>query len=92
MTELQLDPQNAYETLAEALHIFREQQEQPPVHAITDLRNAVARAAEVWRGCEPLRATRDKEFRSHLVKLKLLLAGAYQTLEAFNEAHLPQAA
>ena len=56
------------------------------------LQEAVSRATEVWQHCEPLRATREKEFRYHVVKLKLLVASAHQLLDTFSEARLSQAA
>ena len=42
---------------------------------------AVTQATEVWQKCEWHRATSTKEFRAHVVRLKLLLAGVYQTLD-----------
>jgi len=46
----------------------------------------------VWQRCESVRATREKEFRYQVVRLKLLLAGAYQTLDALPGGRLPRAA
>jgi hypothetical protein len=83
------DPRHAYETLAEALLVFRDHQDHPTAHAITELHAAVDRVTEAWQRCEAQRATQEKEFRYHVVRLKILLAGAYQTLEALSDAHLP---
>lgn len=79
MTDPPLDPQRAYEALAEALRLFYTQ---PPTdHALTEVRDAVTHATEVWQRCELQRATSTKAFRAHVVRLKLLLAGVYQTLD-----------
>ena len=79
MPEPPLDPQRAYEALAEALRLFYAQ---PPTdQALTAVRDAVIHATEVWQRCELHRATSTKEFRAHVVRLKLLLAGVYQTLD-----------
>lgn len=86
------DPQDEYETLADALRIFHNSQESPTLHAIAELQDAVACVTEAWQRCEAQRATREKEFRYHVIRLKLLLAGAHQTLEALYEAHLSKAA
>ena len=78
MTEPPLDPQRACEALAEALRLFYAH---PPTdQARTAVREAVTQATEVWQRCEVQRATSTKEFRAHVVRLKLLLAGVYQTL------------
>ena len=79
MSEPPLDPQRAYEALAAALRLFY-------VHPLTAqartaVREAVTQATEVWQRCEWQRATSTKEFRAHVVRLKLLLAGVYQTLD-----------
>ena len=92
MIEHPLDPQREYDALAEALQSFHAQEAQPTVQAITALQEAVVCATEAWQQCEPLRATREKEFRYHVVKLKLLLAGAYQTLDALPGVHRLEAA
>jgi len=92
MTEPPLDPQREYEALAEALQIFQAQESQPTPHAIIALHQAVARAATAWQQCEPLRPTREKEFRYHVIRLKLLVAGACQTLDAHSGLRLPRAA
>jgi hypothetical protein len=55
MTEPPLDPQIEYEALAEALQIFQAQESQPTPQAIIALHQAVARAAQAWQQCEPLR-------------------------------------
>jgi hypothetical protein len=79
MTEPPLDPQRASEALAEALRLFYAH---PPTdQARTAVREAVTQATEVWQRCEVQRATSTKEFRAHVVRLKLLLAGVYQTLD-----------
>jgi hypothetical protein len=79
MTEPPLDPQCAYEALAQALRLFYAQ---PPTdQTLTTVRDAVTHAAEVQRKCELQRATSTKEFRAHVVRLRLLLAGVYQTLD-----------
>ena len=81
MTEPPLDPQRAYEALAVALRLFYAH---PPTdQARTAVREAVTQATEVWQRCEVQRATSTKEFRAHVVRLKLLLAGVYQTLDLF---------
>jgi hypothetical protein len=83
MSEPPLDPQRAYEALAEALRLFYAQ---PPTdQALTAVREAVTQATEVWQRCEWQRATSTKEFRAHVVRLKLLLAGVYQTLDIFPD-------
>src|SRR5689334_21293481 len=92
MTEHSLDPQRAYEALAEAFHRFQQQEAEPTSQRITALQDAVVRATEAWQRCEPLRATREREFRYHVVKLKLLLAGATQRLDAAADCPLSQAA
>ena len=79
MTEPTLDPQRTYKALAEALQLFYAQP--PTEQALTAVRDAVTRATEVWQKCELQRATSTKEFRSHVVRLKLLLAGVYRTLD-----------
>jgi hypothetical protein len=79
MPEPPLDPQRAYEALAEALRLFYAQ---PPTdQALTAVWDAVTHATEVWQRCEVHRATSTKEFRAHVLRLKLLLAGVYQTLD-----------
>ena len=79
MTEPPLDPQRAYEALAEALRLFYAQ---PPTdQGLTAVRDAVTHATVVWQRCEWQRATSTKEFRAHVVRLKLLLAGVCQTLD-----------
>ena len=92
MTEPSLDPQMEYEALAEALQLFHAQEAQPTTQSLTTLQEAVARATHVWQRCESVRATREKEFRYQVVRLKLLLAGAYQTLDALPGGRLPRAA
>ena len=92
MSEHPLNPQLAYEALAAAVQRFQLQEAEPTAQRITALQEAVMRATEVWQRCEPLRAAREKEFRYHVVKLKLLLAGAAQTLEAVSGLPLSQAA
>jgi hypothetical protein len=79
MTEPPLDPQHAYEALAKALRLFYAHP--PTEQALTAVREAVTHAREVWQRCEVQRATSTKEFRAHVVRLKLLLAGVYQTLD-----------
>ena len=79
MTDPPLDPQRAYEALAEALCLFYAHP--PTAQALTAVREAVTQATEVWQRCEVQRATSTKEFRAHVVRLKLLLAGVYQTLD-----------
>ena len=76
MSNHPLDPQLAYEVLAEALQTCQAQGMALTDQGLTALREAIACAMEVWQQCEPLRATREKEFRYHVVKLKMLLAGA----------------
>ena len=79
MSDPPLDPQRAYEALAEALRLFYAQ---PPIDpALTAVREAVTHATEVWQRCEVQRATSTKEFRAHVVRLKLLLAGVSRTLD-----------
>jgi hypothetical protein len=92
MTAHPLDPQVEYEALAEALQAFQAQEAEPTSQTIPALQEAVARATDVWQQCEPLRAPREKEFRYHVVKLKMLLAGAYQTRAATAGFPLSQAA
>ena len=92
MEQLLPDPRNEYETLAEALRVFHADQHSPTPHAITALQDVVARVTDAWQQCEVHRATREKEFRYHVVRLKLLLAGAYQTLETLSGAPLSKAA
>ena len=92
MEPLLLEPQHAYETLADALRLFHESQDHPTSHAITELQAAVERITEAWQRCEAQCVTGEKEFRYHVVRLKILLAGAHQTLEALYEAHLLKAA
>ena len=79
MTEPPLDPQRASEALAEALRLFYARL--PTAQARTAVREAVTQATEVWQRCESQRATSTKEFRAHVVRLKLLLAGVSQTLD-----------
>jgi hypothetical protein len=79
MTEPPLDPQRAYEALAEALRLFYAHP--PTAQALSAVREAVTQATEVWQRCEWQRATSTKEFRAHVVRLKLLLAGVYRTLD-----------
>ena len=87
MTEPQLDPQHAYEALAEALHLFYAQ---PPTdQALIAVRDAVTRATEIWQQCESHRATSTKAFRVHVVRLRLLLAGVYRTLDGLPGVPLP---
>jgi hypothetical protein len=89
MTEPSLDPQRAYEALAEALRLFYAQ---PPTdQARTAVRDAVTHAAEVWQRCELQRATSTKAFRAHVVRLKLLLAGVYQTVAILPGMSCPAA-
>ena len=79
MTEPPLDPQRASEALAAALRLFYAH---PPTdQARTAVREAVTQATEVWQRCERQRATSTKEFRAHVVRLKLLLAGVSRTLD-----------
>jgi hypothetical protein len=79
MTDPPLDPQRASEALAAALRLFYAH---PPTdQARTAVWEAVTHATEVWQRCEWQRATSTKEFRAHVVRLKLLLAGVYQTLD-----------
>jgi len=77
MTEPPLDPQRAYEALAEALRLFYAHP--PTAQALTAVRDVVTQATEVWQRCERQRAISTKKFRTHVVRLKLLLAGVYQT-------------
>jgi len=81
MTEPPLDPQRAYEALAEALRLFYAHP--PTEQALTAVREAVTHATEVWLRCEVQRTTSTKEFRVHVVRLKLLLTGVYQILDLF---------
>jgi hypothetical protein len=92
MTEHPLTPQLAYEALAEAGLSFQLQEAEPTAQRITALQEAVMRVTEVWQRCEPVRAAREEEFRYHVVKLKLLLASAAQTLDAVSGLPLSQAA
>ena len=79
MTDPPLDPQHACEALAAALRLFYAH---PPTdQARTAVREAVTQATEVWQRCEVQRATSTKEFRAHVVRLKLLLAGVSRTLD-----------
>jgi hypothetical protein len=89
MTDHPLDPQAEYEALAAALQ--RAHEHQDPA-ARTALHAAVVRATAAWQRGEAVRATREKEFRYHVVKLKLLVAGAAQTLAALSGLSLPEAA
>ena len=82
MTEPSLDPQRAYEALAEALQLFYAHP--PTEQALTAVWDAVTRATEVWQKCEVQRAISTKEFRAHVVRLKLLLAGVHQTLDLLS--------
>ena len=91
MAEHALDPQMEYEVLADALQLFQAQEAHPTAQSITLLQEAVTRAIDAWQRCESVRATREKEFRYHVVKLKMLLTGAYQTLEALSGERLPEA-
>lgn len=86
------DPRTEYETLAEALRIFHVYRDHPPSHAITELRDTVAHVTDAWQQCEAHRTTQEKEFRYHVVRLKLLLAGAHHILDALSETGLSQAA
>ena len=79
MSEPPLDPQRACEALAEALCLFYAHPPTDP--ALTAVREAVTQATEVWQQCERQRATSTKEFRAHVVRLKLLLAGVSRTLD-----------
>jgi hypothetical protein len=92
MTEPPLDPQREYEALAEALQIFQAQESRPTPQTLIALQQAVACATKAWQQCEPLRPTREKEFRYQVIRLKLLLAAAYQTLDAHSGGRLPWAA
>ncbi len=79
MTDPPLDPQRASEALAAALRLFYAH---PPTNqALTAVREAVTQATEVWQRCEWRRTTSTREFRAHVVRLKLLLAGVSQTLD-----------
>ena len=79
MSEPPLDPQRACEALAEALCLFYAH---PPTdQALTAVREAVTQATAVWQRCEGQRASSTKEFRAHVVRLKLLLAGVSRTLD-----------
>jgi hypothetical protein len=89
MTDPPLDPQRASEALAAALRLFYAH---PPTdQALTAVREAVTQATEVWQWCEVQRATSTKEFRAHVVRLKLLLAGVYQTLDLLPGVPCPAA-
>ena len=79
MTEPPLDPQRTYEALATALRLFYAHP--PTEQARTAVREAVTRAREVWERCEGQRASSTKEFRAHVVRLKLLLAGVSRVLD-----------
>jgi hypothetical protein len=79
MTDPPLDPQRAYEALAEALCLFYAHPPTDP--ALTAVREVVTQATAVWQRCERQRATSTKEFRAHVVRLKLLLAGVSRTLD-----------
>jgi hypothetical protein len=92
MKSLLPDPRNEYETLADALRIFQESHEHRTPDAIAELQDVVARVTEAWQQCEAQRTSREKEFRYHVVRLKILLAGAHQTLETLYETHLLKAA
>ena len=92
MEQLLPDPQHEYETLAEALRVFHADQHSPTPHAITVLQDTVARVTDAWQRCEAHRTAREKEFRYHVVRLKLLLAGALQILETLSGAPLSKAA
>lgn len=92
MEQLLPDPRNEYETLAEALRVFHADQHSSTAHALTALQDTVARVTAAWQRCETHRMTREKEFRYHVVRLKLLLAGALQTLETLSGAPLSKAA
>lgn len=89
MTDHALDPQRECEALADALRRFYEHAAPPPVPAMRAVREAVARATEVWQSCERQRGTSTKEFRFHVVRLKLLLAGVSQTLDVSPDLPLP---
>ena len=89
MTDPLLDPQAEYEAVTAALQRVHDAQDPA---ALTTLHEAIVHATAIWHRCEPLRTKREKEFRYQVVKLKLLLAGAHQTLEALEGAHLPKAA
>ena len=90
MSEPPLDPQRAYEALAEALRLFYAH---PPTdQALTAVRDAVTHATEVWQRCEVQRATSTREFRAHVVRLELLLAGVYQTLDILPDVPCQAAA
>ena len=89
MIDHTLDPQRECEVLAEALQRFYAHPAPPPVPAIMAVREAVARATEVWQRCERQRTTSSKAFRAHVVRLKLLLAGVYQTLDILPAMPLP---
>ena len=79
MTDPPLDPQRASEALAAALRLFYAHPPTDPARSA--VREAVTQATEVWKRCEWQRATSTKEFRAHVVRLKLLLAGVSQTLD-----------
>jgi len=79
MNDPPLNPQRAYEALAEALRLFYAQ---PPTdQALKVMQDAVSHATEIWQRCEVQRVTSTKEFRAHVVRLKLLLAGVPRTLD-----------
>ena len=92
MIDHPLNPQIEYEMLADALQRFQAQGAPQTAQTITALQEAVARAAHAWWRCEPLRATREKEFRYHVIRLKLLVAGVAQTLDALPGGFLSRAA
>jgi hypothetical protein len=79
MTDPPLDPQRTYEALAEALCLFYAHP--PTTQALTAVQEAVTQATAVWQRCERQRASSTKEFRAHVVRLKLLLAGVSRTLD-----------
>jgi hypothetical protein len=92
MTEHPLTPQLADEGLDAAVQSLQSQEAGPTAQRITALQEVVMRATKVWQRGEPLRAAREKEFRSHVVKPKLLLASAAQTPDAESGLPLSQAA
>lgn len=77
------DPRNEYETLLDALQIFHGYQEHLPAHTITELQDTVARVAEAWQRCEAQRATREKEFRYHVVSSSCSSRGPIRSLRRF---------
>jgi hypothetical protein len=92
MTQHPRNPQLADTALAEAVQSLPVQEAGPTALRITVLQEAVMRATEVWQRGEPLCAAREQEFRSHVVKLKLLFARAAQTPDAVSGLSLSQAA